>query len=41
VPDVGDAKPANIIFHRILSTSLRNFAIVCRSLETDVDEHGF
>jgi hypothetical protein len=40
VPEVGYEKLANTTFHRILSTSFRNFAIVRWSLETDVDEHG-
>lgn len=40
VPEVGYEKLPNTNFHRILSTSLRNFAIVRWSLETDVDEHG-
>ena len=40
VPEVGYEKLANTTFHRIPSTSLRNFVIVRWSLETDVDEHG-
>jgi hypothetical protein len=40
VSEVGYEKLANTTFHRILSTLLRNFAIVRWSLETDVDGLG-